>query len=68
MPIAGGLDTCRKPIIFDCQDTVTSRCARPGQPAGRAQLRSASAVRWRGEVTFALEVCTTWRYAGGEQA
>jgi hypothetical protein len=34
MTIARGLDTCRKPIIFDCPDTVTGRCAWPGQPGG----------------------------------
>ena len=34
MTVARGLDTSRKPIIFDCPDAVTGRCVWPGQAGG----------------------------------
>jgi transposase len=70
MPIVGGLDIHRKQLTFDYLDTVTGEVRR-GQitPADRAHLRSWLArFAGRGDVAFALEGCTGWRYAAEELA
>jgi transposase len=70
MPIAGGLDIHRKQITFDYLDTVTGEVRR-GQvaPAGREHLRAWLArFAGRGDVAFAVEGCTGWRYVAGELA
>jgi hypothetical protein len=70
MSIVGGLDIHRKQITFDYLDTATGEVRR-GQiaPADRAHLR-AWLVRFagRGDVAFALEGCTGWRYVAEELA
>jgi len=62
--IVGGLDIHRKQITFDYLDLVTGEVKR-GQvtPADRAHLR-AWLARFEdpGEVAFAAEACTGWRY------
>ena len=64
MPIVGGLDIHRKQITFDYVDTVTGQVCR-GQvsPADREHL-SAWLARFNGtgDVAFAVEGCTGWRY------
>jgi len=70
MPIVGGLDIHRKQITFDYLDTVTGEVWR-GQiaPADRARLRAWLArFTGRGDVAFAVEGCTGWRYVAGELA
>ena len=70
MPIVGGLDIHRKQITFDYLDTVTGEVRR-GQiaPADRAHLRAWLArFAGRGDVAFAVEGCTGWRYVAGELA
>ena len=70
MPIVGGLDIHRKQITFDYLDTVTGEVWR-GQiaPADRAHLRAWLArFAGRGDVAFAVEGCTGWRYVAGELA
>jgi transposase len=70
MPIVGGLDIHRKQLTFDYVDTVTGEVRR-GQiaPAGRAHLRAWLArFAGRGDVAFAVEGCTGWRYPAGELA
>ena len=70
MPIVGGLDIHRKQLTFDYLDTVTGEVMR-GQiaPADREHLR-AWLVRFagRGDVAFAMEGCTGWRYVAEELA
>ena len=70
MPIVGGLDIHRKQLTFDYPGTVTGEVRR-GQiaPAGREHLR-AWLVRFagRGDVAFAVEGCTGWRYVAEELA
>jgi transposase len=68
MAIVGGFDVHRAQITFDRVDTETGE-VRTGQirPATRDNLR-----RWleplagRGEVAFALEGCTGWRFVAEE--
>jgi len=70
MPIAGGLDIHRKQVTFGYLDTGTGQVRR-GQisPAGRVHLR-AWLARFAdgGDVAFAVEACTGWRYIAGELA
>ena len=66
MPIAGGLDIHRKQVTSDYLDTETGQVRR-GQvsPADRVHLRAWLArFHGRGDVAFALEGCTVWRYVG----
>jgi hypothetical protein len=68
MPIVGGLDIHRKQLTFDYLDTVTGEVSR-GQivPADRAHLRAwLGRFAGRGDVAFALEGCTGWRYVDEE--
>jgi transposase len=70
MPIVGGLDIHRKQITFDYPGTATGEVKR-GQitPAGRAHVRAWLArFAGRGEVAFAVEGCTGWRYIAEELA
>jgi transposase len=70
MPIVGGLDIHRKQITFDYLDTVTGQVRR-GQisPADREHLRAWLArFADRGDVAFAVEGCTGWRYVAEELA
>ena len=70
MPIVGGLDIHRKQLTFDYLDTVTGEVKR-GQiaPADRAHLRAWLArFAGRGDVAFAVEGCTGWRYVAEELA
>jgi hypothetical protein len=64
------LDIHRKQLTFDYLDTVTGEVRR-GQiaPADRAHLRAWLArFAGRGDVAFAMEGCTGWRYVAGELA
>jgi len=64
MPIVGGLDIHRKQITFDYLDTGTGQVQR-GQisPADREHLRAWLArFNGTGDVAFAVEGCTGWRY------
>ena len=67
--IVGGLDIHRKQLTFDYLDTATGEVAC-GQvaPADRGHLRSWLARRFEdpGEVAFAAEACTGWRYVTEE--
>ena len=68
MPIVGGLDIHRKQITFDYLNTVTGQLCR-GQvsPADREHLRAWLArFAGRGDVAFAVEGCTGWRYVAEE--
>lgn len=72
MPIVGGLDIHRKQITFDYLDVDTGE-VRCGQiaPADRAHLAGWLAERFtgeRGDVEFAVEGCTGWRYVAEELA
>ena len=70
MPIVGGLDIHRKQITFDYLDTATGEVKR-GQitPADRKHVRAWLArFAGRGEVAFAVEGCTGWRYLAEELA
>jgi transposase len=70
MPIVGGLDIHRKQITFDYLDTATGEVRR-GQitPADRGRLRAWLArFAGRGDVAFAVEGCTGWRYVAEELA
>jgi transposase len=70
MPIVGGLDIHRKQITFDYPGTVTGQVQR-GQvsPADREHLRAWLArFSGRGDVAFAIEGCTGWRYVAEELA
>ena len=64
MSIVGGLDIHRKQLTFDYLDTATGQVTR-GQvsPADREHLRAWLArFAGRGDVAFAFEGCTGWRY------
>ncbi len=66
--IVGGLDIHRKQLTFDYLDTVTGQVTR-GQvaPADREHFRSWLArFENPGEVAFAAEACTGWRYVTEE--
>ena len=68
MPIVGGLDIHRKQLTFDYLDTVTGEVKR-GQiaPADREHLRAwLERLAGRGDVAFAMEGCTGWRYVAEE--
>jgi len=70
MSIVGGLDIHRKQLTFDYLDTVSGEVRR-GQvaPADREHLRAWLArFAGRGEVAFAMEGCTGWRYVAEELA
>src|SRR5215831_12345639 len=70
MPIVGGLDIHRKQLTFDYLDTATGEVKR-GQivPADRVHLRAWLArFAGRGDVAFAVEGCTGWRYVTEELA
>jgi transposase len=70
MPIVGGLDIHRKQLTFDYADTVTGEvCCGQIAPADRVNLRAWLArFAGRGDVAFALEGCTGWRYVAEELA
>ena len=62
--IVGGLDIHRKQITFDYLDVATGEvsCGQVA-PADRAHLRAWLARFGQpGEVAFAVEACTGWRY------
>jgi transposase len=70
MPIVEGLDIHRKQITFDYLDTETGQVCR-GQvsPADREHLRAWLArFAGVGDVAFAVEGCTGWRYVAEELA
>jgi transposase len=70
MPIVGGLDIHRKQITSGYLDTATGEVKR-GQitPAGRKHVRAWLArFAGRGDVAFAVEGCTGWRYIAEELA
>jgi len=71
MSIVGGFDIHRKQITFDYVDVETGE-VRCGQisPADRVHLAGWLAERFtgRGDVEFALEGCTGWRYVVEELA
>src|SRR5207247_5266695 len=70
MSIVGGLDIHRKQITFDYLDTATGEVKR-GQitPADRKHVRAWLArFAGRGDVAFAVEGCTGWRYIAEELA
>ncbi|HEX9515638.1 MAG TPA: hypothetical protein VF940_05605 [Streptosporangiaceae bacterium] len=69
-PSVGGLGIDRKQLTFDYVDIMTGEVRR-GQivPAGRAHLRAWLArFAGRGDVAFAVEGCTGWRYVAEELA
>jgi transposase len=70
VPIVGGLDIHRKQITFDCLGTGTGQVRRGRvSPADRVHLRAWLArFAGRGDVAFALEACTGWRYIAEELA
>src|SRR6266571_4770122 len=68
--IVGGLDIHRKQLTFDYLDAVTGEVRR-GQiaPADREHFRSwLTRFQDVGEVAFAAEACTGWRYVTEELA
>ncbi len=71
MAIVGGLDIHRKQLTFDYVDTDTGRLDR-GQvtPADRVHVAGWLSSRFagRGDVAFAVEGCTGWRYVAEELA
>ncbi len=70
MSMVGGLDIHRRQLTFDYLDTASGQVAR-GQvaPADREHLRGWLArFAGRGDVAFAMEGCTGWRYVAGELA
>jgi transposase len=70
MSIVGGLDIHRKQVTFDYLDTATGEVKR-GQitPADRKHVRAWLArFAGRGDVAFAVEGCTGWRYIAEELA
>jgi transposase len=64
MAIVGRLDIHRRQVTFDYLDTVSGQVRRGRiDPACRAGLRSWLArFAGRGDVTFAVEGCTGWRF------
>jgi transposase len=64
MAIVGGFDIHRRQVTFDYLDTVTGRVQRGRiSPACRGELRSwLERFAGRGDVTFAVEGCTGWRF------
>jgi transposase len=69
--IVGGLDIHRKQITFDYAglDTGEVQCGQV-TPADREHFRLWLAGRFEhpGDVAFAVEACTGWRYVAGELA
>ena len=70
MPIVGGLDIHRKQITFDYLDTVTGQVRRGQVCAAEREHVRAWLARFagRGDVAFAVEGCTGWRYVAEELA
>ena len=70
MGIVGGFDIHRRQITFDYVDTGTGEVSRGKiAPADRAQVRSwLGRFDGRGDVAFALEGCTGWRFVVEELA
>ena len=70
MSIVGGLDIHRKQLTFDYLGTVTGQVVRGRvAPADRERLRAWLArFAGRGDVAFAAEGCTGWRYVAEELA
>src|SRR5712691_3221005 len=68
MAIAGAFDIHRRQITFDFLDTGTGQVQRGRiTPATRVVLRDwLSQFAGAEDVTFAVEGCTGWRFAGGE--
>jgi hypothetical protein len=68
MGIVGGLDIHRRQITFDYLDTGTGQVSRGKiAPADRQQVRSwLGRFDGRGDVEFALEGCTGWRFVAEE--
>ena len=64
MAIVGGLDIHRRQVTFDYLDTVSGQVRRGRiDPACRAVLRGWLArFAGRGDVRFAVEGCTGWRF------
>src|SRR5262245_3490830 len=64
MAIVGGFDIHRRQVTFDYLDTVTGRVRRGRiEPACRQSLREGvGRCGGRGDVTFAVEGCTGWRF------
>src|SRR5215472_7226492 len=64
MAIVGGFDIHRRQVTFDFLDTVTGQIQRGRiSPACRRELRSwLGRFAGRGDVTFAVEGCTGWRF------
>jgi Transposase len=64
MAIIGGFDLHRRQLTYDYLDVVTGEVDRGRVvPADRAHLRSFLArFEGQGEVAFAVEGCTGWRY------
>ncbi len=64
MAIIGGFDLHRRQLTYDYLDVVTGQVDRGRVvPADRSQLRSFLArFEGQGEVAFAVEGCTGWRY------
>jgi transposase len=70
MSIVGGLDIHRRQLTFDYVDTVTGELNR-GQvmPADREHLAEwLRRFEGAGDVAFATEACTGWRYVVEEMA
>ena len=68
MSIVGAFDVHRRQLTFDYLDSVTGEVKR-GQvlPADREHLRGwLGRFAGQGDVRFALEGCTGWRYVAGE--
>lgn len=70
MVIVGGFDIHRRQVTVDYLDTVTGQVRRGRiAPACRAALREwLQRFAGRGDVTFAVEGCTRWRFVAGELA
>jgi transposase len=64
MAIIGGFDLHRRQLTYDYLDVVTGQVDRGRVvPADRGHLRSLLArFEGQGEVAFAVEGCTGWRY------
>jgi transposase len=70
MSIVGAFDVHRRQLTFEYLDAVTGEFKRGRvAPADREHLRAWLArFSGRGDVDFALEGCTGWRYVAGELA